>query len=764
MQLRVGGLLAVAAVATALVSASSTQASQSVWLGFCQAGAGSVEGFAASPGRGVINRRDCGEVGTVRDGLMTRTAVDSVRGRRSFRVAYREAAGLVFQAPPGTVIKQVRWGGEAKRKSCDWRAQLRIADEQQPAVKNALLAGHRRDGKRCADRDPMTFHTMKRPRKIHTYSLLGNPKYGVPRPKTLYQRVICVNRDGCPLDPRRPMAYIVTENIRIEIVDEQPPAQLAATGGDLFGGWINSDRTLNYVATDPGSGVRAVRAVNDTGIELGRFTGDCIFTRPVPCLNGGGTLGILVGRARQGTQNVALQAFDAADNPTGLVHAGTMQVDTLAPGAAAVSVDGGSAWRNTASHTLRWSNADNAGDVAPITGARYRVCPKDSRCDAAPVSSGSTDRLTIDAAPGETDVTVWRIDAAGNENPANASVPVTLRYDPEPPQLGFEPPPVADPTLVSVLATDRFSGLAGGQIELSRQGSGLWQGLLTRQEGSKLLARIDDASLPPGTYLLRVSARDQAANQNSTDRWVDGRPAVINLPLRVPTAIHAGVIGSRIEHTTVERGGKRRRIRRRVPTSEPSARIAFGRDVQIGGRLENRDGRPLPDAEVQVLSRSATSPEQLVGVIRTDAQGNYSYGTKATSTRTLRFVYQGSPLTLPTASEVGLFVPAASTIRAKPRRVRNGQAVHFVGRLRSLPAPPAGKLVELQVVLSGRWQTFRTTLTDGEGHWRVPYRFRRTCGLTRYRFRARLPAETGYPFETGLTRPVEVKVRGRRCG
>ena len=118
---------------------------------------------------------------------------------------------------------------------------------------------------------------------------------------------------------------------------------------------------------------------------------------------------------------------------------------------------------------------------------------------------------------------------------------------------------------------------------------------------------------------------------------------------------------------------------------------------------------------------------------------------------------------MPTASEVALFVPAASTIRARPRHVRNGQAVHFVGRLRSLPPPAAGKLIELQVVLSGEWQTFRTTLTDQQGGWRVPYRFRRTCGVTRYRFRARLPAEAGYPFETGLTRPVKVRVRGRPC-
>jgi hypothetical protein len=308
------------------------------------------------------------------------------------------------------------------------------------------------------------------------------------------------------------------------------------------------------------------------------------------------------------------------------------------------------------------------------------------------------------------------------------------------------------------------SGLASGQIELSREGSGLWQGLATRQEGSRLLARIDDAALPPGTYLLRATARDQADNQNSSDRWVDGRPVAIDIPLRVPTAIRAGVIGRRIETTTVERRGKRRRVRREVPTFEPSALVAFGSEVTIGGRLENRDGQALADAEVQVLSRSATSPEQLVGVLRTDAQGNYTYNTQAGSTRTLRFVYHGTPLTLPTASEVALFVPAASTIRARPRQVRNGQAVHFVGRLRSLlPPPAAGKLIELQVVLSGEWQTFRTTLTDAQGGWRVPYRFRRTCGLTRYRFRARVPAEAGYPFETGLTRPLKVRVRGRPC-
>ena len=50
--------------------------------------------------------------------------------------------------------------------------------------------------------------------------------------------------------------------------------------------------------------------------------------------------------------------------------------------------------------------------------------------------------------PGEWTLSIWRRDAAGNQAEDNASVPVTLRYDPEPPQLAFETPQAADPTQV----------------------------------------------------------------------------------------------------------------------------------------------------------------------------------------------------------------------------------------------------------------------------------------------------------------------------
>ena len=148
-------------------------------------------------------------------------------------------------------------------------------------------------------------------------------------------------------------------------------------------------------------------------------------------------------------------------------------------------------------------------------------------------------------------------------------------------------------------------------------------------------------------------------------------------------------------------------------------------------------------------------------MVTTGRKGRYRYRTRAKATQTLRFVYAGTARSLPAERRVMLLVPAASTFAVRPRGAVNGQAVRFRGRLR---APAASKLVELQVVLSGRWQTFRTVRTGPRGRWSARYRFRRTCGLARYRFRARLPKEASYPFETGRTRAVGVTVRGRRCG
>ena len=223
----------------------------------------------------------------------------------------------------------------------------------------------------------------------------------------------------------------------------------------------------------------------------------------------------------------------------------------------------------------------------------------------------------------------------------------------------------------------------------------------------------------------------------------------VTLPLRIPTSVSAGLV-----HAAKEPNARHPRTARAGPP-RPSGQ---------GGRTRKNPRRPAAwRRRVHVVSRTASSPEQVLAVLQTDQRGSFTYLTRASATTTLRLVYDGSGTTLPSQREITLFVPASSTIRARPHRVMNGQVATFVGRLQSLPTPIGGKLMELQVVLSGRWQTFRTVRTSRAGVWRVRYRFRRSCGLLHYRFRARLPAESGYPFESGHTRAVGVRVRGAPC-
>ena len=228
------------------------------------------------------------------------------------------------------------------------------------------------------------------------------------------------------------------------------------------------------------------------------------------------------------------------------------------------------------------------------------------------------------------------------------------------------------------------------------------------------------------------------------------------LPLRIESRLHVGFQRVR----TVRERRNRQSVRRHITVLKPRARVVSGGHARIVGRLLNRDGQGIAGAEVRVMSGSVASPEQLAAAIQTDGNGRFRYRAAGSTSRTLRFVYAGSPLVLPADRAIEMSVPARTSLRVNRRRVLNGQAVAFSGRLTTRPAPGGGKLVELQARLTNRWQTFRTTRTDAGGRWTIPYRFKRTRGVQEFRFRARLPREGNYPFARGGSRVVAVRVRG----
>ena len=728
----------------AVLGSASPAAANEFTINACQADRAnfSTQAFEDFATRGMMWKRACDPEGPGLRGLVTANVVRAGRVRRGARSYF------VMRAPDGTRFGRLSWSGQARRRDCRYALQLWASRPDGPPVPIKNVRANRG----CPRRGYAQAAGWPRARS-----------YDIAGATSIVQRVVCVGSRKTPFCSSRGLNYIRTFKAQATVVDVSPPAvSIVQDNPFTRGEWVRGVQSVGYAALD-NAGVRLGRALLD-GVPFGGTPHACDYARRVPCTNGSNLVTIDTRSLREGSQRLTLQAEDAAGN-VGESSGLTVRVDNSAPGAVHIASASGATWSNQNGFDVIWVNSDE-GDRAPIVAAHFRLCrPGIKQCISGRRSGpdiAGVAGLTVPA-PGEWQLRLWREDAAGNQEPANASVPIVLRYDPEPPQLGFEPPAASDPTLVSVLVNDKVSGLATGQIELSREGSGTWQALTTEVQKDRLVARIDDASLPPDAYHLRATARDHAGNQNSTDRRLDGNLTTIHLPLRIPTVLNGGVVRTKVVRKVVRRGRKRRSVRHRIDVTRPAARVAYGRRVRIGGRLESAGGQPMPGAEVHVFSRAAGMPEELVGVVQTDVHGRYSYMAVANSSRILRFAYAGTALILPAQDEVTLLVRAASTIRAKPRRLHNGRAVRFSGKLRSLPTPAAGKLVEVQVVLSGRWQTFRTTRTDSRGRWRIRYRFRRSCGLTMYRFRARLPAEAGYSYETGRTRPVDVSVRGGPC-
>ncbi len=732
------------ALATVAVAAPSATAGEFT-ISACQADRSNFASVAFDDfaTRGMRWKRACNPQGPGLRGLLTGNVV------RSGRVARGARSVFVLNAPPGTVISRYRWSGHAQRRDCRYALQLYAERPGAGAVPIKNVPANRR----CPKPKRAQGAGWPRPR---TYDVGGATR--------IVQRVVCVGAPSRRFCSARGANFIRTFTAQATVIDNSGPAVSVISDSPFTrGDWVSGRQTVAYDASD-NAGVRAAHAAISGRRAGPGVTRGCNYAQRIPCSSGPGQIVIERGDLSEGTQALAVTAEDAAGN-AGTSPSTTVRIDHTPPGAVSVGIDGGDGWRNRNDFDIAWVNAPE-GDRAPIAGAHYRLCPASGgECragDRAGPEISRLDDLTVPGA-GQWDLRLWRGDAAGNREPANASAPVRLRFDPEPPTLGFEQPATTDPTKLSVLVEDRVSGLAGGAIEISRLGSGTWQTLTTSQEGTRLVTRIDDASLPPGTYALRASARDQAGNFNITDRRLDGQPMIVTLPLRVQTVIEAGKPDSRRVRRTVGRRGHRRKVWRKVPVLRPTVRAAFGRRVRLAGRLTNRDGNPIGGASILVYSRTSPAGEQLVATVATDARGRFTYTARAISTRTLRFAYSGSPTILPAQDTVEVVTRGASSLKVSKRHTLNGGSVVFSGHVSGRPLPDAGKLIEIQVLLSKGWQTFRTPRTDALGRWSQRYRFQNTCGTERFRFRARVPAEAGHPFATGASRIVSVRVRGRPC-
>jgi hypothetical protein len=112
---------------------------------------------------------------------------------------------------------------------------------------------------------------------------------------------------------------------------------------------------------------------------------------------------------------------------------------------------------------------------------------------------------------------------------------------------------------------------------------------------------------------------------------------------------------------------------------------------------------------------------------------------------------------------------ARVTLTVEAHKVRLGQSMHFSGRVLGGHLPMIGKLLDLEARLvsggrtrgrrhRGKWIGIAEPRAGAQGRYHGSYRFNVFVGPGDYELRVLAKAEIGYPFATGWSRTVDVRV------
>jgi hypothetical protein len=199
-------------------------------------------------------------------------------------------------------------------------------------------------------------------------------------------------------------------------------------------------------------------------------------------------------------------------------------------------------------------------------------------------------------------------------------------------------------------------------------------------------------------------------------------------------------------------------------TSKPRTTVRYGRKAGIRGRLINADGNPIAGADLRLLTRDLRQGADAIDRrgLRTRSDGSFRVTVRAKASRQLQFAWRARANDARFAANgyLTLKARAAGSLRARPKAVRVGRSVALSGRLKGFRR--AGVPVVLQGKLRGarRFQTFADVTSSRRGTFRARYTFRSAGSRGRtFVFRARIRRAPGFPYETGLTRTVRVRVR-----
>jgi hypothetical protein len=205
-------------------------------------------------------------------------------------------------------------------------------------------------------------------------------------------------------------------------------------------------------------------------------------------------------------------------------------------------------------------------------------------------------------------------------------------------------------------------------------------------------------------------------------------------------------------------------LRARFPKGDRRKRtVDYGRRVSVRGQLVGATGQPITAAQIELVTRDERPGAGSVRrqTVTTAADGTFALSTVARASRRLRLGWKARLNDGVHAAHDTLVLRtrAAASLRASTRRPVLGRRVMLRGRLRS-PAPGVTVILQGRRTGSRSFATFADTLTRKGGKFSVGYRFRDSASRgRRFTFRAKLKPNRRYPFETGYSRRVDVRVR-----
>jgi hypothetical protein len=290
---------------------------------------------------------------------------------------------------------------------------------------------------------------------------------------------------------------------------------------------------------------------------------------------------------------------------------------------------------------------------------------------------------------------------------AGTSLPeaVTVDIDETPPTVAFEPVNPADPQELVAPTSDGQSGVAGGQIEIRPAAGGGWQSLTTQFDGTRLLARLDDAALAPGIWTIQATSCDRAGNCASTDE-------TLTLPLRIGSVLSAGFEKVKDPPKRASACSRSTASRHRHRAPRPSYCrtthvvlgrrdvVRFGKSARIRGVLTTVNGTPIPHASISIRAAPDNGLSQYneVASATTNSLGVWAVMLSPGPSRLLAAVYAGSPTIQPSESWASVIVPASvRVLRVWPRKIPWGGKVHIRAQLLGGHLPPDGALVRLRL-------------------------------------------------------------------